>query len=151
MLVIAIAQAFQYTWLAKHRKEKCKIAELCGITVKVRSDLHDKVKAEQELLQQTMNQYIEMILTEHFNPKIIEKGATDMNSNNRTLAFQVSEELFQRVKNYFAKHPKLKQREFVVGLIEQELDRFEAQEVQKEQAEVAPESGDATGDGSADE
>lgn len=74
-----------------------------------------------------------------------------MNSNNRILAFQVSEELFQRVKNYFAKHPKLKQREFVVGLIEQELDRFEAQEVQKVQAEVAPESGDTTGDGSADE
>ncbi len=33
-----------------------------------------------------------------------------MNSNNRTLAFQVSEEFFQRVKDYLTKHPKLKQR-----------------------------------------
>ncbi len=31
------------------------MAELRGITVKVPPDLHEKVKAEQELLQQTMN------------------------------------------------------------------------------------------------
>lgn len=91
------------------------MAELRGITVKVSVELHDRVKAERERLQQTMSQYIEMVLEEHFNPKMIEKGGTGMNGNNRTLAFQVSEELFQRVKDYLAKHPKLKQREFVVG------------------------------------
>ena len=107
------------------------MAELRGITVKVPAELHEKVKAEQELLEKTMNQYIEMVLEEHFNPKIIEKGGTDMNSNNRTLAFQVSEDFFQRVKDYLAKHPNLKQRDFVVGLIAQELDRFETQENQR--------------------
>lgn len=127
------------------------MTELRGITVKVPPDLHEKVKAEQELLQQTMNQYIQMVLEEHF--KINEKGGTDMNSNNRTLAFQVSEEFFQRVKDYLAKHPKLKQREFVVGLIEQELDRFEAQEAQSQATatgagETAGESGAEESDGS---
>lgn len=67
-----------------------------------------------------------------------------MNSNNRTLAFQVSEEFFQRVKDYLTKHPKLKQREFVVGLIEQELDRFETQEAQ----EAQPEQTDASSENS---
>lgn len=45
----------------------------------------------------------------------------------RTLAFQVSEELFQRVKAYLARyeeihHRRLSQKEFVIGLIEAELD-----------------------------
>lgn len=127
------------------------MAEMRGITVKVPVELHEKVKAEQELLQQTMNQYMEMVLEEHFNPKNDEKGGTDMNSNNRTLAFQVSEEFFQRVKDYLAKHPKLKQKDFFIGLAEQEMDRFEAQEAQPVQAEIAPEDGDAPGCGSADE
>ncbi len=128
------------------------MAEMRGITVKVPVELHEKVKAEQELLQQTMNQYMEMVLEEHFNPKNNEKGGTDMNSNNRTLAFQVSEEFFQRVKDYLAKHPKLKQREFVVGLIEQELDRFEAQEAQSEQPEDATaDTEDTAGESGAEE
>lgn len=67
-----------------------------------------------------------------------------MNSNNRTLAFQVSEEFFQRVKDYLAKHPKLKQREFVVGLIEQELTRFESQEAQSEHADSVTAPDDTT-------
>ena len=48
----------------------------------------------------------------------------------RTLAFQVSEELFQRVKEYLeayekAYHRRLTQKEFVVGLIEQALEEAE--------------------------
>lgn len=104
------------------------MSETRGISAQVPADLHSKVKAEQELLNQTMNQYIQMVLEEHFNPKQNEKGGTEMNGNNRTLAFQVSEELFQRVKEYLAKHPKLSQKDLIIGLIEQELKRFEAQE-----------------------
>ena len=42
----------------------------------------------------------------------------------RTMAFQVSEELFQQIKDYLARyeqtyHRKLTQKEFVIGLIEQ--------------------------------
>ena len=48
----------------------------------------------------------------------------------RTLAFQVSEELFQRVKEYLeayekAYHRRLTQKEFVIGLIEQALEEAE--------------------------
>ena len=122
--------------------------EMRGITVQVPADLHGKVKAEQELLKQTMSQYIQMVLEEHFNPKLNEKGGTDMNGNNRTLAFQVSEELFQRVKAYLAKHPKLSQKDLIVGLIEQELDRFEKQEAGPEHPDVDP---DGTADKSSSE
>ena len=48
-------------------------------------------------------------------------------AKGRTLAFQVSEELFQRLKAYLEKyerenHRRLTQREFVIGLIEQAMD-----------------------------
>ncbi|RJE46631.1 MULTISPECIES: 4-oxalocrotonate tautomerase [unclassified Dehalobacter] len=122
------------------------MSEMRGITVQVPADLHGKVKAEQELLKQTMSQYIQMVLEEHFNPKQNEKGGTDMNGNNRTLAFQVSEELFQRVKAYLAKHPKLSQKDFIVDLIEQELDRFEKQEARPEHPDI-----DGTADKSSSE
>ena len=44
--------------------------------------------------------YITQILTEHFEQK--EKGGKAMSENTRTLAFQVSEDLFGRLKAYLA-------------------------------------------------
>ena len=41
---------------------------------------------------------------------------------NRTLAFQVPEEMFDRIKDYLNRH-HMTQRQFVLGLIEAELDR----------------------------
>ena len=66
----------------------------------------------------------------------------------RTLAFQVSEDLFQRIKDYLERYEniyrqKLTQKEFVIGLIEQALEEavedFEAAGTarQEEQAETA--------------
>lgn len=51
-------------------------------------------------------------------------------AKGRTLAFQVSEELFQRIKAYLERyerqhHRRLTQREFVIGLIEQALGKAE--------------------------
>ena len=49
----------------------------------------------------------------------------------KTLAFQISEELDLRIKQYLAAEKertgkKVSQREFIVGLIEQALDAYEA-------------------------
>ena len=54
--------------------------------------------------------------------------------NTRTLAFQVSEELFNRLKEYLAKH-NLKQKDFVVGLIEQALEQDQIQGEERVQTE----------------
>jgi len=43
----------------------------------------------------------------------------------RTMAFTVSEETFQRIKGYLKRH-NVKQRAFVVGLVEAALDEDEA-------------------------
>ncbi len=42
--------------------------------------------------------------------------------NMRTLAFQVPEELFQKIKNYLQRN-NMSQKQFVVGLIEKEIER----------------------------
>lgn len=53
------------------------------------------------------------------------------NTATKTLAFQISEELDQRIKNHLAAEKertgkKVSQREFVVGLIIQALDEYDA-------------------------
>lgn len=98
-----------------------------GITVKVPEEIHAQAKAEQESLELTMSQYIELVLQEHFR-----KGGKTMGT--RTLAFQVSEELFQRVKHYLAAHPHMTQKDFVIGLIKPALKEFEAEEAEARNA-----------------
>ena len=124
-----------------------------GITVKIPAGLHAQVKAEQEALELTMSQYIQQIIEEHFSRK---EGKTM--EATRTLAFQVGEELFQRVKRYLAAHPNLTQKAFIIGLVEEALAEFEAlesteagvnaQEARKAQDEaLAGESDETDGDG----
>ena len=78
--------------------------------------LHQRLRAEQEQRGQTLADYITDILNEHFKG-----GAKTMGNTNRTIAFQVPEELFDRLKDYLAKHG-LKQKDFILGLIERELN-----------------------------
>ena len=102
-----------------------------GVTCKIPLDLHNRITEEIKQNESTMSKFIEQIILEHY-----EKGAITM-GKTRTMAFQVSEELFQQIKDYLARyeqvyHRKLTQKEFVIGLIEQALEEadeeFEAAE-----------------------
>ena len=91
---------------------------LCAM---IPADLHAKVIAEKEQLAlSTLGEYVELVLKEHF-----EGGET------KTLAFKITEELDQRLKNFIAAEKKrgrkISQKEFVIGLIEQALAEYEAQ------------------------
>ena len=105
--------------------------ETKGLTCKIPLDLHNRISEEIKQNESTMSKFIEQIILEHYA-----KGATTM-GKTRTMAFQVSEELFQQIKEYLARyeqtyHRKLSQKEFVIGLIEQALaeadEEFEAAE-----------------------
>jgi hypothetical protein len=96
---------------------------LCAM---IPADLHAKVIAEKEQLAlSTLGEYVELVLKEHF-----EGGKTIM-AATKTLAFQISEELDQRLKNFIAAEKKrgrkISQKGFVIGLIEQALAEYEAQ------------------------
>ena len=99
--------------------------ETRGITCKIPLDLYNRVSEEIRETESTISKFIEMVIMEHY-----EKGAVKVMEKGRTLAFQVSEELFQRVKEYLenyekAYHRRLTQKEFVIGLIEQALEEAE--------------------------
>lgn len=125
--------------------------ETKGITCKIPLDLHNRISGEMREKELTVSQYIELVIREHMDGGIA-MGKT------RTLAFQVSEELFQRIKDYLDRYEqtyrrKLTQKEFVISLIEQALEEaeeeFEAagaarQEEQAEEGGEAPETEDTT-------
>ena len=103
---------------------------LCGI---IPEELHARAVAEKEQLGlKTLGEYVELILKEHF------EGGITM-AETKTLAFKITEELDQRLKNFIAvekKHGrKITQKEFVIGLIEQALDAYEAQNQPAEMSE----------------
>ena len=69
--------------------------------------------------------------------------------NTRTLAFQIPEELFQRIKEHLEKESRrrgirLTQRDFVLGLIEQALDEAEREAARTEETAAGqPDEADA--------
>ena len=95
------------------------------LTVTIPDDLHQRIRDELEKQGITTAQFIEQAVTTFFEKP---KGVSNMAT--RTLAFQVSEELLQRIKTFLARyeqiyHRKLSQKEFLVNLIERELDEAE--------------------------
>ena len=116
--------------------------ETKGVTCKIPLELHNQISEEIRETESTMSKFIEMVIREHY-----EKGAVKVMEKGRTLAFQVREELFQRVKEYLdlyekTYHRRLTQKEFVIGLIEQALEEAEeefeairAAEYEEQQAE----------------
>ena len=120
-LVIAIAGPLGYALLAK--EVRTAMAEPTkNLCAQIPASLHARVREEQERLGQTLGAYVAQILTEHFEQR--EKGGKAMSGNTRTLAFQVSEDLFGRLKAYLAAN-HISQRQFVVGLIEEALEEWE--------------------------
>lgn len=127
--------------------------ETKGITCKIPMELHNQISEEIREAESTISQFIEMVIREHY-----EKGANKVMEKGRTLAFQVSEELFQRVKEYLDRyertyHRHLTQKDFVIGLIEDALEEaeeeFEAARAaeQEEQAECGDDEEETTDGG----
>lgn len=113
-----------------------------GITVKVDAALHAEVRQYLESHGMTMAEFVTLALQDELHPKIQMKEDT---KSMRTLAFQVPDDLFRRIKEYLQRN-NMTQKEFIIGLIEQELTRDmteresvnEAQADDSEQAEDVP-------------
>ena len=99
--------------------------EMKGITVKIPADLHAEVKAYLEAHGMTMGEFIAQAVDNELHPKIQMTQEEPM-ERMRTLAFQVPDSLFQRVKAYLERN-HMTQKQFVIGLIESELEQDEAQ------------------------
>ena len=121
-----------------------------GITVKIDADLHAEIKEYLERHEgMTMAEFITLAVDDELHLKIQQKEGKNM-GNMRTMAFQVPEELFQRIKDYLHRN-NMSQKEFVLGLIETELDREQAERESQIDAESPTEdSYEETDEGAAE-
>lgn len=119
------------------------MATVKNLCAQVPIDLHQRVCEEKDQAGQTTSQYITALITEYFKMKENGGNAIMTNGKNRTLAFQINEELFQRIKTHLERESarlgrNYTQREFVIGLIEQAL--AEAEPEVQDGADTAPAS-----------
>ena len=102
-------------------------------------ELHQRVTESREAAGLTNNDYITQLLTEYYDMK--ENGGNNTMANgSRTMAFQISEELFQRIKAHLDRESartgkRLTQREFVLGLIEAALNEADCQRAEDGQTQ----------------
>ena len=92
-----------------------------GITVKIDAELHAEVRQYLEKHEMTMAEFVTLALQDELHPKFNIQEEKNM-GNMRTLAFQVPEELFQKIKDYLQRN-NMTQKEFMIGLIENEIER----------------------------
>ncbi|MDE7362492.1 MAG: hypothetical protein K2N38_11220 [Oscillospiraceae bacterium] len=92
-----------------------------GVTVKIDAELHAEVKRYIEEHGMTMGDFVALALQDELHPKLTIKEDKNM-GNMRTMAFQVPEELFQKIKDYLQRN-NMTQKQFVIGLIENEIER----------------------------
>ena len=66
-----------------------------GLSCQIPESLHARVTAERVAANQSLSEYITGLLTNYY-----ENGGKKDMAQTRTMAFQISEDLFQRIKDY---------------------------------------------------
>ena len=117
------------------------MAQTKNLCAQIPIALHSQVCEAREQSGLTTAEYITNLLIEYFEMKG-NGGKTIMANNTRTMAFQIGETLFQRIKAHLERETartghKLTQREFVLGLIEDALDEAEREAREIEEKENA--------------
>ncbi len=92
-----------------------EMKNICG---KIPVDLHEKMKLEIEELGISIPKYLETVIEEHMTRKGEKTNMADL----RTVAVQVTEDLFSRLKAVLAKNG-MKQKDFLIGLIEEAIEK----------------------------
>ena len=95
------------------------MAETKSLCALIPIELHNKVTASKDESGLTLNQYVEKIITEYYELK----ERKNMNQI-KTLAIQIEDSLFQRLKEYVDSVPHLTQKAFITELITKALDEL---------------------------
>ena len=113
--------------MAENKKNLCAMIPV---------ELHERVRAAQERAGVTLSAYITELLTNYY-----EGVSEKMEKGMRTMAFQMPEEMFQRLKKLLEQKSartgkKVSQKEFVLGLIQRALDEAERKEAASRGADL---------------
>ena len=96
------------------------MADKKNLCAQIDTALHARVRLEQEQSGKTLSEFVEQLITDYYKMK----EGTKMTGDTRTLATQIPEELFERLKAYLKKN-NLKQKQFIIGRIEDALEQDE--------------------------
>ena len=96
------------------------MADKKNLCAQIDTALHMRVRQEQERSGKTLSEFVEQLITDYYKMK----EGTKMTGDMRTMAIQLPEELFERLKAYLKKN-NLKQKQFIIRLIEDALEQDE--------------------------
>ena len=113
------------------------MADKKNLCAMIPADLHARVRQEQEQSGKTLSEYVEQLIQNYYDMKENKKMTGDM----RTMAIQLPEELFERLKAYLKKN-NLKQKQFIIGLIEDALEEDEESTIAQAESEGSSETED---------
>ena len=114
---IAFASGLGYTCTAIRKGGSVMAEATRNLCAQVPVSLHSRIRQEQESSGQTLSAYMTQLITNYYHMK---EGDKTMNTETRTVAFQVPPELFEKFKAYLQRHG-LKQKEFFLACIQRAL------------------------------
>ncbi len=113
------------------------MADKKNLCAQIDTALHARVRQEQEQSGKTLSEFVEQLITDYYKMK----EGTKMTGDMRTMAIQLPEELFERLKAYLKKN-NLKQKQFIIGLIEDALEEDEESTIAQAESEGSSETED---------
>ena len=113
------------------------MADKKNLCAQIDTALHARVRQEQEQSCRTLSEFVEQLITDYYKMK----EGTKMTGDMRTMAIQLPEELFERLKAYLKKN-NLKQKQFIIGLIEDALEEDEESTIAQAESEGSSETED---------
>ena len=114
-----------------------------NLCAQIPASLHGRLRQRQEESGQTLGQYMTWLITKFYESE----GKPTMKESQRTVAFQVSAELFDQFKDYlklfdqfkdYLKRKGIKQNAFFLNCIRQALE--EAEQTANGESEPEPEA-----------
>ena len=117
------------------------MADKKNLCAQIDTALHARVRLEQEQSGKTLSEFVEQLITDYYKMK----EGTKMTGDTRTMATQIPEELFERLKAYLKKNG-LKQRQFIIGLIEDALEEDEVEDTAEQPETEEPDEPDTDAD-----
>ena len=90
--------------------------ETSNLCAKIPVKLHQRIREKQAESNKSLNDYITWLITSFYETE----GKPTMNTDTRTVAFQVPADLFEHFKEYLQRHG-LKQKDFFLDCIQRAL------------------------------
>lgn len=90
--------------------------ETSNLCAKIPVELHQTIREKQIASNMSLNDYITWLITSFYETE----GKPTMNTDTRTVAFQIPAELFEQFKDYLQRH-NIRQKDFFLDCIQRAL------------------------------